>query len=48
MEMTKGVSLLRTAQSLLTGRTIRVYENIKEPPGDGSDFEVSYPWLMES
>ena len=23
-------------------------KNIKEPPGDGSVFEVSYPWLMES
>ena len=28
--------------------SLRVYENIKEPPGDGSVFEVIYPWLMES
>ena len=25
-----------------------MYENIKEPPGYGSDFETSYPRLMES
>ena len=28
--------------------SLRVYENIKEPPGDGSVFEIFYPWLMES
>ena len=28
--------------------SLRVYENIKYPPGDGSVFEIFYPWLMES
>ena len=28
--------------------SLRVYENIKEPPGDGSVFEIFYSWLMES
>ena len=28
--------------------SLRVYENIKEHPGDGSVFEVSYLWLVES
>ena len=28
--------------------SLRVYENLKEPPGDGSVFESFYPWLMES
>ena len=25
-----------------------MYENTIEPPSDGSVFEVSYPWLMET
>ena len=46
MEMSRGVSLLRTAQSLLTGRTIIiVYAHVHDPPAYYL-YDVFPPFLM--